>query len=338
MAMIHLLLKPSMPTGGSKGMKYCQETLLPEKETYIENSSVITVDSFGLSFFPINKADENLLSFDRMGEQILVEIKGTPSSCLVANILTANKFNLVIKNGACAHIVINGINDFSQEINLQVEPFGKAYLYFLSPLSLVNLKQSLWAKISHDAQLTICELTYSFGINSRSMNIELMEKQAQVSYLGLDYLSETSLKKSILNIFHHAPQTISSQTFRGIYSGQAHGTFLGKVIVGKSANQSCADQLYKAVLLDEQAKAHVMPQLEIYNYDISARHGASIGELDKNSLFYLCSRGLSMVDAKSILVMGLLNDILDKIEEVSIKKTIKEQLKNSIGYSLRMEA
>jgi Fe-S cluster assembly protein SufD len=107
----------------------------------------------------------------------------------------------------------------------------------------------------------------------------------------------------------------SRQTVRSVLGGKSVGTYLGKVEVARNAQKTDAEQSVKAMLLDRGATANCKPELEIFADDVQCAHGASVGELDADQLFYAMSRGLDPATARALLlegfVMGLWDDAPD---------------------------
>jgi Fe-S cluster assembly scaffold protein SufB len=269
---------------------------------------------------------------DRGIDQISIEISDDIVLPLVLSIRTICTLHIVLKNKARAHLVVE--NHASSQINMQLEKEALLQLYFIPHYNHHrDTTQSLSARIEEASRLGIFELAMAEEQCSRTIQVEMCGPLAHTRYFGIDQLHGHAKKDSRLTIFHRAPKTISEQSFRGTYAGSAHGFFLGKVIVDKDAWLSNAKQLYKSIILSEHAKASVMPQLEINNSDISASHGASIGKLDDDCLFYLCARGFSLKDAHVILIKSLFNDILEHIDEPTLKNMLTAMVERSIEHS-----
>lgn len=241
----------------------------------------------------------------------------------------AQDISITVKANAQVHVFAVDL----ENINLQVQKEAQACLYILNKTFTSPLKSIVKAELSDKAKLDIFEIALADSQLERSSTIELMGDNAHFAYFGLDQLHGTSIKKSLLEISHKAKNTQSLQSFRGIYGGECSGVFLGKVIIDKTASQSLAKQRYKSIILNSGAKAFVMPQLEINNQDVVAAHGASIGELDDDALFYLCSRGLSLIDAKSMLINSLAQDILSNIEIATVKEAVTTSIAESIKHT-----
>ncbi|MDE2333972.1 MAG: Fe-S cluster assembly protein SufD [Rhodospirillales bacterium] len=112
---------------------------------------------------------------------------------------------------------------------------------------------------------------------------------------------------------HDAPATISRQTVKTVLAGRAHGVFQGKIEVAPEGQKTDGYQMNQTLLLSPRAEISAKPQLEIYADDVKCSHGATVGELDAEQLFYLRSRGIPEAAARAILVRAFLAEALDPI-------------------------
>ena len=125
--------------------------------------------------------------------------------------------------------------------------------------------------------------------------------------LGGAIVGGTGQTLEIVTVVRHVePNATSNQIVRSVLAGQGTGSFLGKVAVARDAQKTDAVQSVKAMLLDRTATANAKPELEIYADDVKCAHGATVGELDKQALFYLESRGLPPVEAKALLLQAFI--------------------------------
>ena len=115
----------------------------------------------------------------------------------------------------------------------------------------------------------------------------------------------------ITTITHVEPGATSNQQVRSILSGHATGSYLGKVAVARDAQKTDSVQSVKAMLLERSATANAKPELEIYADDVKCAHGASVGELDKDALFYLAARGLPPAEAKKLLLQAFIASVFE---------------------------
>jgi len=123
---------------------------------------------------------------------------------------------------------------------------------------------------------------------------------------------------------HHAkPNCNSTQLYRGIVDNKATAVFSGKVLVAKDAQKTNAEQNNNNILLNQYAKAHSKPQLEIYADDVKCSHGSTTGQLDKEALFYLQSRGIGFKEARILLLNAFANEVIDKITIPEFRRFVK---------------
>src|SRR5690606_7170587 len=114
-------------------------------------------------------------------------------------------------------------------------------------------------------------------------------------------------------IHHQAPNCISRQTVKNVLGGKSRGVFQGKIHVHQIAQKTDGYQMNQALLLSPQAEIDAKPELEIYADDVKCSHGATVGQLDENAMFYLRSRGIPAELARALLIEAFLADALDLI-------------------------
>jgi Fe-S cluster assembly protein SufD len=113
---------------------------------------------------------------------------------------------------------------------------------------------------------------------------------------------------------HVSPRGVSRQFYNGILDERAHGVFHGRIIVHKDAQKTDAKQTNRNLLLSDDAQINTKPQLEIYADDVKCTHGATIGQIEENALFYLRSRGIGEVEARGILLQAFAAECLDRMK------------------------
>lgn len=135
-------------------------------------------------------------------------------------------------------------------------------------------------------------------------------------------------------IDHRLPNCISHQTYKGIVDGKAHAVFNGKIFVRENASGTDGYQSNKNLLLSNDARVDTKPQLEIFNDDVKCAHGATVGQLGEEELFYLLSRGLNEALARNLLTYGFAEEIVNKITIPSIKKQLDEAVLHRLNAKL----
>jgi Fe-S cluster assembly protein SufD len=127
-------------------------------------------------------------------------------------------------------------------------------------------------------------------------------------------------------VTHDAPNCTSRQTVKHVLAGRARGVFQGKIEVARAAQKTDGYQMNQALLLSPDAEIDCKPQLEIYADDVKCSHGATIGELDAEQLFYLASRGIPQEEARALLVRAFLADSLDMIADETARALFERVL------------
>ena len=122
---------------------------------------------------------------------------------------------------------------------------------------------------------------------------------------------------------HAQPHCESRQFYNGILDGHAHGVFHGRIIVHKDAQKTDAKQTNRNLLLSDDAQIDTKPQLEIYADDVKCTHGATIGQIEENALFYLRSRGIDEASARKLLLLAFANECLDRMKEDVVRSYLE---------------
>jgi Fe-S cluster assembly protein SufD len=128
-----------------------------------------------------------------------------------------------------------------------------------------------------------------------------------------------------MHVEHASPHCGSRQFYNGILDDHAHGVFHGRIVVHKDAQKTDAKQTNRNLLLSDDAQIDTKPQLEIYADDVKCTHGATIGQIEENSLFYLQSRGIDEVSARRLLLLAFASECLDRMKP-GAARTHSEQL------------
>lgn len=127
-------------------------------------------------------------------------------------------------------------------------------------------------------------------------------------------------------IDHRGPRCASRETYKGILGGRARGVFNGKVFVRPRAQQSDARQVNKNLLLSDDARVDSKPQLEIFADDVKCSHGATVGQLDEEAIFYLRSRGIGAAAARELLVFAFANEIIERIGVAPLRERLRQDI------------
>jgi Fe-S cluster assembly protein SufD len=174
-------------------------------------------------------------------------------------------------------------------------------------------------------------LNFGGSIIRNDINSLLDDENIGTHFYGL-YLAHGNQHVDNHTFADHAkPNCMSNELYKGILDDNARGVFNGKIMVRKDAQKTNAYQSNKTILLSKTAKINTKPQLEIYADDVKCSHGATIGQLDEESEFYIRSRGVPQELAKSMLIRAFANDVLDKVKI----EPLRDQLNHKIFEHLR---
>ena len=135
-------------------------------------------------------------------------------------------------------------------------------------------------------------------------------------------------------IDHRQPHCSSHQLYKGILDGKSRAVFNGKVFVRHGAQQTDAQQTNKNLLLSNEARVDTKPQLEIFADDVKCAHGAAVGQLEEDAIFYLESRGMRPELARNVLTYGFAEEVIEKIKIDSIKCELDAAVLNRLHAQL----
>lgn len=174
-------------------------------------------------------------------------------------------------------------------------------------VALLNVRQ---ARGSHFA-------AHSFVLGAalarQEVRIMLEGPDAQVALNGLYLPRGTQHLDNQTTIEHLAPRCTSRELYKGVIDDRGHGIFDGRIIVRPGAIKTDASQTNKNLLLSQLAQANTQPRLEIFADDVKCAHGAAVGQLDEQAVFYLRSRGIPLAAARSLLIYGFVREMLELI-------------------------
>ncbi len=178
----------------------------------------------------------------------------------------------------------------------------------------------LEARLAQRSRLSSRLLATGSRIGRHEVDAVLAGEEAEVTLDGLFLTGQGQHHDNPVRIEHAAPRCTSRQLYKGVVSGDGHGVFNGHVVVRPGADGTDAAQVNKNLLLSERAQVDTRPRLEIFADDVACSHGAAVGELDPDALFYLRSRGVDEGVARAVLVSGFAQELLDRFEPTPIQE------------------
>jgi Fe-S cluster assembly protein SufD len=179
--------------------------------------------------------------------------------------------------------------------------------------------------------------TINFGaaLSRHDIHVQMDHEGAECSVDGLYMVDGAQHTDTHSVIDHRQPHCTSHQLYKGILDGKSRAVFNGKVFVRHGAQQTDARQTNKNLLLSNEARVDTKPQLEIFADDVKCTHGAAVGQIDEDELFYLQSRGISPALGRNLLTYGFAEEVIEKIGIESIRRELDAAVLNRLQILLQ---
>jgi Fe-S cluster assembly protein SufD len=185
---------------------------------------------------------------------------------------------------------------------------------------------STFVHLHRASTFTSQAITFGGRISRNDISATLAGEGAECTLNGLYVADGETLVDTHTTIDHAQPHCPSHEVYKGILTGKARGVFNGKIIVRPDAQKTDAKQTNKALLLSGDASINTKPQLEIFADDVKCTHGATIGQLDDQQMFYLRARGIHKSDARNMLIHAFASDVLNGIKHDAIRQQLEAAL------------
>ena len=185
-------------------------------------------------------------------------------------------------------------------------------------------------KLSSQSNLTSFIFPTGLKFYKLDLEINLEGERSECNLQSASFLNNNEHQEVKTRVNHLFPNCKSYQKVKNVLTADSKGVYQGKIFVKDVAQKTDAYQLSKAILLSEGSEFDSKPELEIYADDVKCSHGSTSGSLDKDSVYYLMTRGLSKKESTKLLVNGFLNEVADSIKSESIKNFIKIKLDNQL--------
>lgn len=190
---------------------------------------------------------------------------------------------------------------------------------------------STGVQVATDAQLHSYSFDLGAQLNRQEYYVALNDPGAHVSLKGL-YLAQDREHTDFQTLIHHRkPHGTSEEIFKGVLADQAHGVFNGQIVVEPHAQKTASALTNKNLMLSKEAAMDTKPLLKIFADDVKCSHGATIGRLDPNQLFYLKSRGLPEDLAKHLLTYAFAAEVVEGLPEEKFKNPLKMRIKEHLN-------
>jgi Fe-S cluster assembly protein SufD len=185
---------------------------------------------------------------------------------------------------------------------------------------------NLRADVARDGRYLSRTITFGARLSRQAPDVRLLGPGAEASLEGLALLNAKQAADTHSVLDHRVPHGTSRQLHKCIVDDEAQAVFNGRVFVRPDAQQTDAQQQCRTLLLSERATVDAKPQLEIDADDVKCAHGAAVGALDPEELFYLASRGLDAAAARNLLTYGFASDLLAHIPVASLRRALRQHV------------
>jgi Fe-S cluster assembly protein SufD len=184
---------------------------------------------------------------------------------------------------------------------------------------------TLQVQLGRDTNFRSHSLSFGGALVRNDVNAVLSEG-SECTLNGLYLVAGEQHIDNHTTIDHAKPHAASHELYKGILAGHSSAVFNGKILVRKDAQKTDAKQTNKNLVLSEDAVINTKPELQILADDVRCTHGATIGQLDPEGIFYLQSRGIGFADARNLLIYAFARDIVDRIKVASLRDQLENLL------------
>ena len=178
--------------------------------------------------------------------------------------------------------------------------------------------------------------TYSFGgkLVRNNLHFYATGEHSESHMDGITIIGDGQTVDHHTLVDHQQAHCYSRELYKGIYLGNSHGVFNGKVMVRQAAQKTNAFQQNDNILLSDKAKVDTKPQLEIFADDVKCSHGCTVGQLDRNALFYLRSRGIPKREAEGLMTYAFASDALEYVKISQLEERLNALIAEKLGINL----
>ena len=179
---------------------------------------------------------------------------------------------------------------------------------------------------ARNSQVITCHVSLGGILGREDLNYALEGRNASCQSLGFYHLRGSRHIDNHTRIDHSIGGCVSQQIYKGIISDKSRAVFNGKIFVHPEAKKTIAHQINKNLVFSNEAEVNTKPELEIYNDDVNCTHGATVGQLNEEALFYLRSRGIDRATAERLLACAFASEIIEKLPHKIIAERIHQRI------------
>jgi Fe-S cluster assembly protein SufD len=181
---------------------------------------------------------------------------------------------------------------------------------------------------------TVNVITYNGGLIRNELRVNMLGRGSNADLNGIYLMDKSQHIDNQVFVNHAVPNCTSSELFKGVLDDRSSGVFNGYIFVGRDAQNTSAFQQNNNILMSSEAKIDTQPFLEIYADDVKCSHGATVGQLDTEALFYMKQRGISDSDARLLLMFAFTAEVTSKINIQALRLSIEDMIKKRLRGEL----
>lgn len=197
---------------------------------------------------------------------------------------------------------------------------------------------AIYANQHRDSRFVSHSVALGARLSRTDIHVELNGQGAECVLNGLYLVNGMQHVDHYTRVDHLRPHCRSQEYYKGVLDGRSHGVFNGKVVVHEGAAKTDASQANGNLLLSKKAEVDTKPELEIYNDDVKCSHGATVGQLDENQLFYLRSRGFSETEARNTLTFAFADEVLARLPFTQVRRYVERMALKKLPGAADLEA
>lgn len=254
-------------------------------------------------------------------------------------LLAARRLLIVLEDGVRASVLLCD-HSASQQVAYMGCQVAEVYLGRGASLQYVDMEESspltgrlaqFWCHQQEGSELIANGTTLLCGRTRNSYAVDLAGSHASAKLAGMAIASGSQIVDNATRVLHREPECQSDQMFKYILDDQAAGQFYGTIVVDEKARFTKAYQSNRNILASTQARMHTRPQLEIYCDEVKCSHGATVGQLDANALFYMRQRGIPLAEARMMLMQAFMADVIDTVTIPALQSRLKQLVERRLG-------
>ena len=236
---------------------------------------------------------------------------------------------VVVEEGAQAKLLVcdhamDEVNFLSTQV-VEVFVGENAFfdLYELEETHNANIRFSnTYVRQSANSNVQLNGVTLHNGTTRNTTEVYLEGPGAEINLNGMAIVDRNERIDNNTFIDHRATDCVSNELFKYVLDEQSVGAFAGKVLVREGSQRTTSQQTNRNICITNDARMYTQPQLEIYADDVKCSHGATVGQLDEKALFYMQQRGISLHEAKLLLMFAFVNEVIDSIRMDALKERL----------------